>query len=101
VAREILTLSVRIPGRAEYKNMTIKCVYPAMLGIGNSRLPAISTNCIAIYINSTELLVVCMRFNIVCMVNGEQLISILLICGELSYLGIDIFVVIIFFNKNV
>jgi hypothetical protein len=31
--------------------MLLKCVYPAMLGMGNSHLPAISTNCIAISIN--------------------------------------------------
>jgi hypothetical protein len=81
----VLTLSVRVPGRAGYKMMSLKCVYPAMLGMGNSHLPAISTNCIAIYINSTELLIVCMRFNIVCMHYGEQFASILLIWGEFSY----------------
>jgi hypothetical protein len=71
-----------------------------MLGMGNSRLPAISMNCIAIYVNSMELLVACMRFNIVCMHYGEQFASILPICGE--FLGADILVVfIIFFNKSV
>jgi hypothetical protein len=52
VARR-LTLSVRVPGRAGYKMMSLRCACP---GMGNSHLPAISMNCIAIYINSTELL---------------------------------------------
>jgi hypothetical protein len=59
----------------------------AKMRMGNSRLPAISTNCIAIYINSTEQLVVCMHFNIVCMHYGEQFASILPIWGEFRIFG--------------
>jgi hypothetical protein len=85
-----LTLSVFIPGRAEYKMRSLKCTYPAMPGLGNSCLPAISTNCIAIYINSMELLAVC----IVCMHFGEQFVKILPIWGEFSYFfGADIFLI--------
>jgi hypothetical protein len=54
---------------------------------------------IATYINSAELLVICMSFNIVCRHYGEQFASILPIWGE--FLGADILVVfIIFFNKK-
>jgi hypothetical protein len=56
---------------------------PSMAGY--EEFPSSSNICITIYINSTELLVVCMRFNIVCMHYGEQFASILPIWGEFSY----------------
>jgi hypothetical protein len=58
--------------QSAYPNDVTKMHVPGHAGYGEFPSPAISMNCIAIYINSMELLVACMRFNIVCMNYGEQ-----------------------------
>jgi hypothetical protein len=97
---DINPFSARTRGRAGYKMMSLKCTYPAMPGMGNSHLPAISTNCIAIYINSTELLV-CIRFNIICMHYMASNSHRCRFGVNFRILGADILVVfIIFFDKK-